>query len=308
MTIDASIAVFGSLTIDDLVFPDGATRWAVPGGGAAYAAFGAALWTNKVSIVAPLGTDYPAGVFPEQVDLSRCRQIPHSLRNWGLYEENGRRHFVSRSHSRRWHDFCPDLDDVASGKQIAAHLSAMPPERALALVRELRRSGTHFISLDMDEHDLLGEMDRKIINELMANVDLFLPSLHDAQRLCGKTDPIDNLRYLRKIAPNISLIAIKCGANGVIAHASTATTLIHISAYPVTVIDETGAGDAFCGGVLASFANREDPTEALICGSVSASFCVEGVGLNGLTNVMEEVAPRTDYLRSTLRLGVIRHL
>jgi hypothetical protein len=37
MTPEA-IAFFGSLTIDDLVFADGSTRWAVPGGNAAYSA------------------------------------------------------------------------------------------------------------------------------------------------------------------------------------------------------------------------------------------------------------------------------
>jgi hypothetical protein len=40
MTAEAS-PVFGSLTIDDLAFADGSTRWAVPGGNAAYSALGA---------------------------------------------------------------------------------------------------------------------------------------------------------------------------------------------------------------------------------------------------------------------------
>ena len=301
MKTDASLAAFGNLTIDDLVFSDGTTRWAVPGGGAAYTALGAAIWSNEVSIVAPLGEDYPTEVFPKQIDLTRCRRISHTLRNWGLYEDDGRRHFISRSHSRDWHSFCPDRDDVVSGEQTAAHLSAMPQERALCLAQELRRNGTRFISLDMDDHDLLSESDRDMTHELIRSVDLFLPSQHDAQRLSGRAAPVDNLRYLREIAPDISLIAIKCGAEGLIAHAAAATTLIYISAYPTPVIDETGAGDAFCGGVLASFANCEDPIEALICGSISASFCVEGDGFSGLTDVTRDVAPHADYLRSTVR-------
>ena len=223
-----------------------------------HTALGAALWTNRVSIVAPIGKNYPADVFPEQVDLSRCRQIPHVLRNWGLYEEDGRRHFVSRSDSRNWPDFCPDLDDVVSGKQSAAHISAMPLERALSLAKELRRSGTHLISLDLDDHDLLGDMDLNMTHELIRSVDLFLPIRHDAQRFCGATDPVDNLRHLREIAPDIGLIAIKCGADGVVAHLSGAAAWIHISAFPAAVIDETGAGDAFCGGVLASLALHEE--------------------------------------------------
>jgi hypothetical protein len=38
---DEAITVSGSLTIDDLAFADGSTRWAVPGGNAAYSALGA---------------------------------------------------------------------------------------------------------------------------------------------------------------------------------------------------------------------------------------------------------------------------
>ena len=93
----SAISVFGNLTIDDLVFADGSTRWAVPGGSAAYAAMGASLWTESASIVAPIGTDYPVEALGKRIDLSRCRRVPRTLRNWGLYEDDGRRHFVSRS-------------------------------------------------------------------------------------------------------------------------------------------------------------------------------------------------------------------
>jgi len=76
--------------------------------------------------------------------------------------------------------------------------------------------------------------------------------------------------------------AIKCGAEGVIAHAAGAREWIHIPAVPVELVDVTGAGDAFCGGVLAGFADENDPIEALLYGAVSASFCVEGLGVAGL--------------------------
>jgi len=35
---------FGNMSIDDLVFADGTTRWCVPGGNAVYAALGMAVW------------------------------------------------------------------------------------------------------------------------------------------------------------------------------------------------------------------------------------------------------------------------
>ena len=102
-----AVTFFGSLTIDDLVFADGSTRWAVPGGNAAYSALGASIWASNVRIVAPLGSDYPWEILHGKVDLARCRRQVHSLRNWGLYEQDGSRHFISRSSSRNWPHFAP---------------------------------------------------------------------------------------------------------------------------------------------------------------------------------------------------------
>jgi sugar/nucleoside kinase (ribokinase family) len=285
----SSLAVFGSLTIDDLVFPDGSTRWAVPGGNAVYAAMGIALWSGQASIVAPLGADYPTELLDKRIDLSRCRSAPRTLRNWGLYEEDGRRHFVSRSACRNWSEFCPELADATNGRQLAAHVAAMPHHIAVDLTRELRRVGTRTISLDLDDHDLLA---RKNLDEMIAlidGVDLFLPSRQDVFAMFPG-EPLAGLRKLRALAPRVTLIAVKSGAEGVLAHVAGAREFVRIPALPVALADATGAGDAFCGGVLAGFTTKNDPIEALLYGIVAASFCIEGLGFSGLAAATEEKA------------------
>ena len=297
MTPPPSLAVFGSLTIDDLVFPDGSTRWAVPGGNAAYAAMGISLWTGHASIVAPLGTDYPTELLDKRIDLSRCRRVPRTLRNWGLYEEDGRRQFVSRSASRNWSEFCPKVTDAISGHQIAAHVAAMPHDIAVDLTKELRKVGARSISLDLDDHDLLARTDLDKMIELIKGVDLFLPSRRDALAIFPG-GPLEGLRRLRALVPGVTLIAIKCGAEGVIAHVAGAREWVRIPAVPVTLVDATGAGDAFSGGVLAGFVAENDPIEALLYGVVSASFCVEGLGFAGLAAAtVENASARLVMLR-----------
>ncbi|RZU38873.1 carbohydrate kinase family protein [Edaphobacter modestus] len=294
----ASLAVFGNLTIDDLVFPDGSTRWAVPGGSAVYAAMGISLWTGCASIVAPVGTDYPIELLGNRIDLSRCQHVPRTLRNWGLYEEDGQRHFISRNATRNWSEFCPKQTDVASGYQTAAHIAPMPHDLALELVSALRKVGTSSISLDLDDHDLLGRTNLEAILGLLGGVDLFLPSHQDALAIFPGAEPLEGLRRLRSYAPDVTLIAMKCGSEGVIAHVSGAKECIHVPAVQVDLVDPTGAGDAFCGGVLAGFAEKNDPIEALLYGAVSASFCVEGIGFAGLANATEEMArPRLATLQ-----------
>jgi sugar/nucleoside kinase (ribokinase family) len=301
--VKPSISVFGNLTIDDLVFPDGSTRWAVPGGSAVYAALGISLWMGHASVVAPIGADYPIEQLDKRIDLSRCRHVPHSLRNWGLYEEDGQRHFVSRSASRNWSEFSPKVADVLSGHQAAAHIAPLPHDVAMALARELRKAGTLSISLDLDDHDLLGRANLNAIADLINQVDLFLPSRQDILAIFAGEDLLEALRKLRILAPDVALIAIKCGKEGVIAHVAGADKWIHIPAVTVESIDPTGAGDAFCGGLLAGFTKDNDPIEALLHGAVSASFCVERLGFSGLSAATEEDADtRLQALRQRIEL------
>jgi sugar/nucleoside kinase (ribokinase family) len=288
--VTPSISVFGNLTIDDLVFPDGSTRWAVPGGSAVYAAMGISLWTGHAIIVAPIGADYPVEALDKCIDLSRCRRVPRTLRNWGLYEEDGRRHFVSRNVTRNWSEFSPKPTDATSSHSTAAHIAPMPHDIAIGLIRELRKVGTLSISLDLDDHDLLGKTNLDAVIELLREVDLFLPGHQDALAIFPDVGPLECLRRLRALAPDVTLIAMKCGAEGVIAHVAGAREWIHIPAVPVELVDVTGAGDAFCGGVLAGFTEENDPIEALLYGAVSASFCIEGLGFAGLAAATEEKA------------------
>jgi sugar/nucleoside kinase (ribokinase family) len=133
--------------------------------------------------------------------------------------------------------------------------------------------------------------------ELISGVDLFLPSRQDALAIFPG-GPLEGLRKLRALVPDVTLIAIKCGAEGVIAHVAGAGEWVRIPAVPVTLVDATGAGDAFSGGVLAGFVAENDPIEALLYGVVSASFCVEGLGFAGLAAAtVENASARLVMLR-----------
>ena len=59
------------------------------------------------------------------------------------------------------------------------------------------------------------------------------------------------------------------------------------------VIDPTGAGDSFAGGMIGYLARTDDTSfvnmkTAIIYGSTMASFCVEDFSLNNLRNLRQE--------------------
>ena len=86
-----------------------------------------------------------------------------------------------------------------------------------------------------------------------------------------------------------------------------AGTHTHLPAVPVDSVDPTGAGDAFCGGFLVGLAETDNPIEAGLRATVSASFAVERVGALHLCEVTSiEAKARLDTLRSLVTPGEIR--
>ena len=71
-----------------------------------------------------------------------------------------------------------------------------------------------------------------------------------------------------------------------------------------SVVDPTGAGDSFVGGMMGYLASAKGSIDnnirrAMIHGSVVASFCCEGFGLNRTTKATRaQVAQRVKELES----------
>lgn len=284
----AAFASIGNLSIDDLVFVDGSTQWAVPGGNAVYAGLGMAAWGERPLVIAPFGPDYPIEKLQDRIDLSACPHIPITLRDWGLYEDDGSRQFVFRSATRNWDDFSPRRSDVAL-RVPAAHLAPLPWDRHVELIEALREAGTGVISIDLDDRNLAA-VAREDVAQLIRSVDLFMPSQQDGRVIFPTAPPADIVRRFRDMAPDTRLVALKCGAAGCIAHAVGSRDLILLPAFPTNPVDATGCGDAFCGGALVGYLRARDAVQALLHGAVSASFCIETVGCAGLLAVSPEVA------------------
>jgi ribokinase len=75
---------------------------------------------------------------------------------------------------------------------------------------------------------------------------------------------------------------LKRGARGGLRHDFAAGRTEAWEARAGAVVDSTGAGDAFAGGVLSGLLAGEDLTTSIERGVVSASFALEGWGAAGL--------------------------
>ena len=91
--------------------------------------------------------------------------------------------------------------------------------------------------------------------------------------------------------PGPSGVIVKRGRSGSVAYLDCGT--ITLPAYPIDdLVDPTGAGDSFAGGLLANITGRKGALnqldtmrDALLHATVTASFAVEGLGVSGISNL-----------------------
>ena len=87
------------------------------------------------------------------------------------------------------------------------------------------------------------------------------------------------------------------GDDQAIGHARGEADYFALPTVAETVVDTTGAGDAFSGGALYGYARAGSALEAMLRGSVSASFAVAAYGSAGLSAATEDEAPLPKRLR-----------
>jgi len=122
---------------------------------------------------------------------------------------------------------------------------------------------------------------------LLKHIDAFILNDSEAQHLTKDANVVTAARKIHKLGPRY--VIIKKGEHGAIL--SSPDGLFISPAYPLRkVVDPTGAGDSFAGGLMGYLASAKGGVDAnirraMIYGSVVASFCCEGFGLNRTTRI-----------------------
>ena len=335
-TAEPRLVIVGGLSIDTITDAMGTTRLAVPGGNAIYAAIGARVWGVRPSVVGLIGEDYPIAWLDELstagIDASGIQRVsgPHQSRFAVRYRTNGEREpfvpveafaaagvalppvlarmaEVLRSKGNAWRAndetrtvawrARPDAVPLAVRQADGGLIVPASLDRQIEWVNALQAWIPAAAPLFLDPEEEQGrELTIDDLRSVLPGVDIVMPSLRQIAALLVDGDTSAAARVLVSLGPRIA--AIKLGAEGSLVYDAAGCWERQIPPVPTLVADPTGAGDAFCGGFAAGYLRTHDAFEAALCGTVSASFAIEGYGaFSGLQHDNVEAQRRLDALR-----------
>jgi 2-dehydro-3-deoxygluconokinase len=173
---------------------------------------------------------------------------------------------------------------------ISLAISPSARDTVFAAIEEARGAGT-LVSLDSNLRLKLWPLEeaRAAITRAAAGCDLFLPSVEDALALSGRADADAILDWSHSLgAPQVVL---KLGSDGALV--SDGRRRERIAGHAVAMADATGAGDCFCGNLLARLAQGDSIFEAARYANAAAAIAVQGFGAVA-------PLPRPDEVRALL--------
>ncbi len=280
-----SLVVVGSVALDSVKTPFGEVHDAL-GGSAVFFSVAASYFTD-VAVVAVVGTDFPE----RHIDFLKEKGVDTS----GLSVENGE--------TFRWAGvYGYDLNDrdtietrlnVFEGfhPQIPAGLASsdfvflanIDPELQLAVLDQVKRP--RLVACDTMNFWIEGKRDKLL--ETIRRVDVMIMNDAECRELADEPNLVKASRAILDMGPHT--VVVKKGEHGALM--VTGDGFFSAPAFPCeSVLDPTGAGDAFAGGFMGHLARSGDigasnMRRAVIFGTVLASYCVERFSVDAMSSL-----------------------
>jgi cytidine kinase len=296
--------VLGTLAIDDIELPNSRISGSF-GGSASFSTVAASIF-GPVRLVAGIGDDFPAEfrqlLMDRGVDLGGL--VHHNGQN--MFRWHGRYHadLNRRETIAMQLNLLSTYEPVVPTTYLDSRLvliANMPPAKQLRVLEQLPAS--RFVLCDTIDDWIIAYRDELI--QMLGRIDAMLMNDAELQLLAG----VDNLyRAGRQVlAHGPKMLIVKKGDHGSILFDDAGITVL--PAFPTeNVVDPTGAGDSFAGGILGYLGTQSEITprairRALCYGTVAASLTVEGHGLDRLkVATRQELDARFHQYCSMLRV------
>jgi len=280
-----SVLIVGSTALDSIKTPQ-AENPRLLGGSASHAAVAASFF-GPVKMVGVVGDDFPkkyvALYKKHRIDLTGLQVQDGKTFHWaGEYEVN--------MNNRR-----TLLTELGVFEKFTPHLPAAYKQSPFVLLANIAPALQHHVLEQMtrpkfvvaDTMDLWLNIALEDLLRLLKRLDGFVLNDSEAHQLTQEDNIFAAMKKLHHLGPKY--VIIKKGSHGSILSGPNGHFIC--PAYPLPkVVDPTGAGDSFVGGLMGYLSTARGGVDAnirraMIYGTVVASFCCEGFGLNRTTRV-----------------------
>jgi len=299
-----SLTVVGSIAYDAVITPSG-TRDRMLGGAATHFALSASFF-DEVRVIGPVGEDFDDASWEALRTRGTITDDVERIAGGKTFFWKGEYHAGLNTRDTHVTDlnvfehFEPKLSPAAQQCDVL-FLANIQPD----LQRGVREqcAGARFVA--MDSMDLWINIAREGLVETIKGVDCLILNDEELELLTEAPNFVSAAREILNWGPTAptSVIA-KQGKYG--AALFTKDGYFALPAYPLEdVVDPTGAGDSFAGGLVGYVAAHPDHAvdhdllvRAMVYGTALASFNVEAFGTERVLELQpEEISARVDELQ-----------
>jgi sugar/nucleoside kinase (ribokinase family) len=281
------LLVVGSLALDTVVCSAGERRDML-GGSAVYFSAAASYFT-PVRLVGVVGEDFPWA----EIEFLRARGVDaegletaagRTFRWGGRYEDSGERETLF-TELNVFENFRPRIPPSYRDSRMV-FLANIDPVLQLEVLEQVETAKL----TACDTMNFWIERKRDKVFDVLSRVQMGFFNDGEARSIVREPNLPAAIEKIH--ARGTRVVVVKKGEHGALM--SYEGSLFAVPAFPLKrVVDSTGAGDAFAGGMMGYLASRGDLTgrtfrEALIYGTVMASFAVEDFGVGRLRALREE--------------------
>lgn len=296
MTSPSPVLIVGSMAFDDLELPSGVFPNTV-GGSATYSAF-ACSSLAPARVVAVVGDDFPQELLDRLsargVDTAGIERAKGKTFRWaGRYDADLGGRTSLDTQLNVFADFRPKIPTAFRSSPLVMLGNIHPVLQAEVLDQ---MDAPKLVVADTMNFWISGEP--AALAALLGRVDVLIINDEEARELSGQHNIRKAAAAVRAMGPRH--LIIKRGEHGALLFDDGG--IFAVPGFPLeNVVDPTGAGDSFAGGLIGYLARQHASggvrpatlRRAMIHGTATASHCVEAVGTTRVATLTgEEVEAR----------------
>jgi len=287
--------------IDDVIYSTEDMRFGNLGGASLHAIAGGRVWDRNFGVISSVGEDfnsYSTTLQSMDIDLQGIQILQKkTTRAWEVYQHGNRRVMVFQEPEIGIVQPVPNFESLpqkyrrAKGYHVLWNGDNQDLIKTLVWLRE--NNPDTVIALEPSRVNL--QRSPEFYKQLFSLIDVFSPGISEINMTGAATDLEEIFAWFME--KGCKKLVVRMGSDGSVG-AEKPDFFIQVPAVRTDVVDVTGAGNAYLGGLLSGLARRLPLKEAMSMGSVSAGIKLQTFGLCQFDETM--IPQRDAYLHDVL--------